>query len=252
MDTLKRVTEAFTARSREILGGRLVGVYLHGSAAMGCFNEQKSDIDLLTVVKDAIPEEVRLRYLEMAVALNALAPPKGIEFSMLRRAVCRPFVYPTPFEAHFSVLHLPRYRQDPRGYVSKMQGTDRDLAAHVMILNHRGICLWGEEIHDVFGEVDGQAYLDSIWRDVEHAGEDILESPMYTALNLCRVLAYKKERLIQSKREGGEWGLAHLPERYGGLIRRALDDYSSGREMKLDETEADEYARYMLRAIQAC
>ena len=76
MDTLKRVTEAFTARSREILGGRLVGVYLHGSAAMGCFNEQKSDIDLLTVVKDAVPEEVRLRYMEMVVELNALAPPK--------------------------------------------------------------------------------------------------------------------------------------------------------------------------------
>ena len=39
--------ERFTAMSRRIFGGNLLGVYLHGSLAMGCFNPKKSDLDLL-------------------------------------------------------------------------------------------------------------------------------------------------------------------------------------------------------------
>ncbi len=85
-----------------------------------------------------------------------------------------------------------------------MNGTDRDLAAHIMITFHRGQCLWGEAIQDVFEDVGEKAYLDSIWRDIEHADEDIVETPVYTALNLCRVLAYKREKLILSKQEGGQ------------------------------------------------
>ena len=210
-DPLKRITESFVRRSREILGENLVGIYLHGSAAMGCFNDKKSDIDLLVVVKGEVSDEDKLRYMDMVVELNALAPEKGIEFSMVRREVCRPFVYPTPFELHFSNAHLAWYERNPREYVLKMNGTDKDLAAHSMIVYHRGICLWGDEIRNVFEEVDEKAYMDSIWNDIEHAEEEILETPVSTTLNLCRVLAYKKEKLILSKQEGGEWGLRNVP-----------------------------------------
>lgn len=51
MDTplvLNRVVELF----KEELGGNLVGIYLHGSLAMGCFNPDTSDVDLLLVVRD--------------------------------------------------------------------------------------------------------------------------------------------------------------------------------------------------------
>ena len=38
-------------QNREIFRENLMGVYLHGSAAMGCFQAQKSDLDLLFLVK---------------------------------------------------------------------------------------------------------------------------------------------------------------------------------------------------------
>ena len=248
-DPLKRITESFVRRSREILGENLVGIYLHGSAAMGCFNDRKSDVDLLVVVKGEVSDEDKLRYMDMVVELNALAPEKGIEFSMVRREVCRPFVYPTPFELHFSNAHLAWYERNPREYVLKMNGTDKDLAAHSMIVYHRGICLWGDEIRNVFEEVDEKAYMDSIWNDIEHAEEEILETPVYTTLNLCRVLAYKKEKLILSKQEGGEWGLRNVPERFAKMIQTALEEYASVGKMELEEKEAGEYAGYMIKAI---
>ena len=42
MSILNDVTSAFVRESREILGENLVGVYLHGSAVMGCFKDRKS------------------------------------------------------------------------------------------------------------------------------------------------------------------------------------------------------------------
>ena len=43
------ITDRLTEESRKIFGENLTGVYLHGSLAMGCFNPDKSDIDLIIV-----------------------------------------------------------------------------------------------------------------------------------------------------------------------------------------------------------
>ena len=41
MDVLNDLLKSFVAQSQNILGDNLVGIYLHGSAVMGCFNEKK-------------------------------------------------------------------------------------------------------------------------------------------------------------------------------------------------------------------
>ncbi len=251
MDSLKMITEKFVKQSKNILRDNLVGLYLHGSAVMGCFNEKTSDIDLLVVIHHDMSEEEKRRYMNMVVELNTLAPTKGIELSIIKKSVCKPFVYPTPFELHFSIAHLEWYKHNPQDYVLKMNGTDKDLAAHITILYHRGLCLWGEEIHDVFEPVGEKAYFDSIWYDIECAEEDILENPVYVILNLCRVLAFKKENLILSKQEGGIWGLAHVPETYSKLIQQALDEYASISTIELDKKDAVDYAQYMIEQIKA-
>ena len=51
----REVLDAFTKRSVDILQENLVGIYLHGSAAMGCFNPRSSDIDLIIVVRKRFP-----------------------------------------------------------------------------------------------------------------------------------------------------------------------------------------------------
>ena len=63
--------------------------------------------------------------------------------SIVKRSVCRPFVYPTPFELHFSIMHLEWYRKDPHDYIENMKGTDKDLAAHMMVnLSQGPMSLW--------------------------------------------------------------------------------------------------------------
>lgn len=245
----EEIIDRFMQESARILGKNLTGVYLHGSAVMGCFQPKKSDLDFIIVVKEPMTDEVKRAFMGMVSALNAEGPAKGIEMSIVKREICDPFVYPTPFELHFSVGCLNWYLEDPEGFIQKMNGTDRDLAAHFTVIRARGKCLYGAPVEEVFGEVPRKDYVDSIWNDVESALEDITENTMYLTLNLARVLAYLKEEQVLSKQEGGEWGIKNLPGKYHGLLREALKEYQGG-EPAYDMELTKEYAQFMLPEIE--
>lgn len=247
----EKIVDELVRQSREILNDNLTGIYLHGSATMGCYNEKKSDIDVLVVVKDDVSKDEKRQYMDMVVDLNGKAPEKGIELSVLKESVCNPFVYPTPFELHFSKAHLDWYKTNPEEYVEKMHGVDKDLAAHVTITYHRGKTLFGREIKSVFGEVQSEDYMDSIWSDIENAEDEVLEDPVYVILNLCRVLAYKIGGLILSKQEGGRWAVDNIPTpTYRELIEAALQEYQTGEPMSFHRSVAQEFAEYMLKQIK--
>ena len=240
----------FVNRSKDILKENLVGIYLHGSSVMGCFNPEKSDIDLIIVVDDKMSDITKKAYMDMVVKLNSYAPAKGIEMSIVRKEVCDPFVYPTPFELHFSAMHLKWYKDNPEDYILKMNGTDKDLAAHFTIIGKRGKCLFGLPIEDVFAVVPKADYMDSIWNDIVEAPEEITENTMYLTLNLVRVLAFAKDGLVLSKKEGGDWGLKNVPEEYHSLIEDALSEYGSSVVPQYDMELAVEYAEYMIQSIK--
>ena len=220
--------------SKQIFGEELTGIYLHGSLAMGCFHPDKSDIDLILVIKDSVSDGQKRRLMDIMVTEEA----------------CRSREYPTPFELHFSPTHLAWYRSDPEDYIKKMKGTDPDLSAHFMIIRHYGIVLYGRPVEEVFDEVPREFYLKSICSDIESSGEEILENPLYVILNLCRVLGYAEEGLILSKKTGGEWGLANVPAAFAPLLREALECYASDREMKPDAEEAESFNKYMRQRIK--
>ena len=244
------VLQEFVNQSKRILQDNLVGIYLHGSAVMGCFQPEKSDLDLIVVADRPLSDAVKRTYMETITACNASGPAKGIEMSVVLRAVCKPFVYPTPYELHFSAGHLKWYRDDPDDYIRRMNGTDKDLAAHFTIINKRGKCLYGAPIEDVFGEVPSSDYFDSIWFDVEGDAEEITEYPMYLTLNLSRVLAYKEDGLVLSKKGGGEWAIEHLPPEYHPLIKDAMREYCENAQPIYDAALAKRFAVYMTERIR--
>ena len=249
-DTKDEIIEKYVNRSAGILKDKLAGIYLHGSAAMGCYQPKKIDLDFMVVVREALTDDEKRAYMDMVLELDAEGPAKGIEMSIVTKDVCNPFVYPTPYLLHYSRMHTAWYRRDPEDYIRKMNGTDRDLAAHFTVIRSRGRCLYGLPVREVFGEVPETDYLDSIWDDVAGAEEEITDNPMYMILNLTRVLAYVKEKKVLSKQEGGEWGLGSLPEEYHPLICSALREYREGTDGQYDPETAKRYAAYMLEEIR--
>lgn len=221
---LQRVCSA----CRTILGDRLTGFYVHGSVAFGCFTWETGDIDFLCVVDTPLTQAEKEALIRVLLDLSPDAPPKGFEMSVIRRTHCMPFQHPTPFELHFSNAHKARAEADLSAYCRDMHGTDPDLAAHITVLHHVGLALYGPPIAEVFGAVPRASYLDSILGDVSGAEADIRQNPVYVALNLCRVLAFLADGAVLSKLQGGLWGLARLPEAYQPLLQAALASYKTG------------------------
>ena len=247
---IKNLLKDFVEHSKKILKDNLVGVYLHGSLVMECFNPEKSDIDLIVVINQPLLNSVKREYMDMVVKCNDLAPAKGIEMSIVLRGVCNPFAYPTPFELHFSSMHLKWYKDNPEEYIRKMNGEDIDLAAHFTILNKRGICLYGAPIKSVFAEVPNSNYMDSICNDISDAKENIEKDTMYLVLNLARVLAYKEDGLILSKKECVKWAIKNVPKEYHKLIEDAMREYTENIKIMYDIVLAKRYVKYAIMRIQ--
>ncbi len=239
----------FVDRMKEILNGNLTGIYLHGSLAMGCFNPRKSDLDLIVITEDLVLDLQKMQIMQYIVRLNEDAPPKGLEISFVLRKYCKPFVYPTPFELHFSPTHLKSFLDAPADYIEKMKGVDIDLAAHFSIINRFGVVLYGEKIDQIFAEVPEEYYCQSIYADIENAVNDIIENPIYITLNLCRVLAFMKNGLYLSKEQGGKWGIESLPE-YRSIISEALNCYTTDRNMTANAEDLRGFAKETLHLIR--
>ncbi len=233
----------------DVLGEKLVGLYLHGSLAFGCFEWSRSDIDFIAVVREELSPEEKHAIIAGLLELDERCPPKGLEMSVVLRNVCDPFLYPTPYELHFSNAHKAQYQADLAGYCEKMQGVDKDLAAHFTVIHTVGKVLCGLPIEDVFGSVPKVYYLDSILCDAADADEGMAENPVYYALNLCRVLAYLEEGKVLSKKGGGEWGLERLPSEHIPVLQKALADYAGGEPFQTDPNALSAYKTYMTKRI---
>ena len=240
---LQKLLDKITEGYRDIQKDNLAGIYVHGSVAFGCFNPKKSDIDYIAVVYDALSREKKRELMDFTVGLNKQAPPKGLEMSVVLKKHCREFCYPTRFELHFSPAHENWYAADPEDYCERMNGEDKDLAAHFMVIKHTGITLFGEPVSEVFGDVPARCYLESISDDIKNAKADIKQNPVYIILNLCRVAAYKRDGLILSKKQGAQWAKEHLPlsKELKIIITRALRCYQTDETMKIEDKEADDF-----------
>ncbi len=256
-DWMQDFLNDFTQFFRDAFAANLVGVYLHGSLAMGSFNPISSDVDLLVVVRDRLSRAEKNAVGQRLLALAEQAPPHGLEMSIVTRASLTDFQYPTPYELHFSKGNQAAFAEGTVEFADDL--TDPDLAAHFVITQARGLCLYGEPIETLFPDVPAACYLDSLAQDAEWSCQNILRSadsgtcavPVYAVLNFCRVLAFIDQGLITSKREGGQWALHALPSDYQPLIREALREYAiSGTARPVDCQRLKAFAAYANALIQ--
>lgn len=212
---------------QELLADELVGIYLHGSLAMGCFNPAGSDIDLLVVTRHGMSLTTKRSMAELFLRISAA--PHPIEISFLAQAQLHPWRYPTPFDFHYSedwrAAMVEQLADGAWRSWNDAERRDPDLAAHVTITRARGVCLQGAAIADVFLEVPPQHYRTSIVEDLLWAQARTDENATYAVLNACRVLWYLRERRISSKQEAGCWAVEALPTEQRAVVEQALAAY---------------------------
>ncbi len=241
----KLLLEEIASAYASICGDNLVGVYVHGSLAFGCFHWGSSDLDFLVVTQEEPRLQEKTAMIQKLLEQEKQAPPKGFEMSVVLRRYCDPFCYPTPFVLHYSQRHQAECQSDPVAYSGRMHGEDWDLAAHFTVVHTVGMTLWGEKKETVFGAVPPKQYLDSIRRDITAAQQEVEQNPVYVLLNLCRVLAYQQTGAVLSKKAGAVWALRQIPQHYRPVVQHALQCYESGAVCRIEKRALRGTAAYL-------
>lgn len=219
--------EGTVAVTHRALGADLVGIYLHGSLAMGCYYRPKSDLDLLVVTAALDPG--RRRALAQAIACHAQTRPTtgNLELSAITAPVAAQVPVPVPLEVHYSSQwHEHILAGDVDWSATRW---DPDLPAHLLSVRQRGAVLHGPPIADVVGQVPWSAFRAAVLDDFAWIvdGDNVLTTPFYGVLNICRYwhLLTTDEQVVLSKEEGAMWALEHLPAEHHRVVFDALEAY---------------------------
>lgn len=177
---------------RDHLGPELIGVYLHGSLAMGAFTPGRSDVDALAVCAARLSTE---RSTELGEALAAIPTPGSggdLEFTLIAQGAVRtPSAAPT-FEVHVST------HEEPFVIDGHDRPGDEDLVIHFAMARARGRSLYGPEPAEMFPEPERASLMQALRGDLEWArstgaagwqGHDLPESASnaYQVLNGARI-----------------------------------------------------------------
>lgn len=127
---------------QSILGDNLIGIYVHDSIAFNCFHWDISNIDFLLVSKEAASLLEKEELIKVLLQKDSIAPPKGIDMSLVLKKHCKNFIYSAPFELHFSNTHKEKCQMNLEEYCKYMNGVDKDLTVHFTVVHKAGIRFW--------------------------------------------------------------------------------------------------------------
>lgn len=245
-----------TAIWEKHLGDALVGVYIHGSMALGRFREGVSDLDALIVSARRIPKPQRLAITRDILCLDCRPCP--LELSAIRTDDLKPWHHPTRCQYHYSDYHRENYERLLSGELSEYPLVDQDfedpdIACHVRLTRQRGIRVCGKPIDEVFPEVPEADFVDSLCRDVESYDFHAYQ-PRYFASNILglgRILSYLKERRILSKYDAGIWAAGYVPEACRPIVESALRAWYADEPMpETDPARLEQLRLFLIEEIR--
>ena len=96
---------------QRLLGKNLLGIYLHGSLALGGFQPGRSDIDVIVVTAQRVDLETKRRCIEPLLRISKKMPsPLDIRFLVQQDQL--PFQQPLPCDLYYSEIWRENYHQD--------------------------------------------------------------------------------------------------------------------------------------------
>lgn len=215
--SIQKLLKQYGEMLRDTLGDKVHGVYIYGSLATGAFDENKSDIDFMTILKTDVTQETveqlqsihkRLKLLHpMAVRLEGEYVPLA-DVITSKPSKTYPYFAFGKFQGYVGIKSMAWYQ-----------------------IVTMGIPVCGEKLDTVVKTVD--------WKIVEEELRDRLENywpgkagkfalglldGWFTLiiLNICRIYYALDNRTFTTKTGGGEYVLTKIPQEWHPLIREAL------------------------------
>lgn len=205
-----------------VLGDSLIGVYAHGSLAIGDFNPHTSDVDLLAATRDELPAAMLPELAAMHAQLASRFKWAGhMEVSYIPLAGLRHYD-----PAH---CHHPALRVDGS---FDIDGHGSDWIIQRWVIREKGIALAGPPPATLIDPVQpddlrraAMGILREWWAPMLDDTQRLRDSEYqaYAILTMCRSLYTLEHGQVVSKPTAARWAQATLGEPDAALIERALN-----------------------------
>lgn len=218
---VNQVLTRLLSGAQTALGEQFVGMYLHGSLALGDFDPETSDIDFVVVTASELTEEAvsALKTVHKEVAAAHPRWAMALEGSYIPRLDLRRY---DPLRA----CHLHVFE----GNVGMEQhGAHWVIERHV--LREHGVVLAGPDPRTLIDPVSRAQLRAAVVDLVASWWAPMIENPVrlydpnyqrYTVVTMCRVLYTLRHGSVVSKPGALAWARAHLDERWTALINSSF------------------------------
>lgn len=220
---VNEILREFSARLFAILGNKVVGIYLHGSLAIGDFDETDSDVDFIVVIDDELTAAQVDEVKQMHAGILALPShfSKRLEGSYFPKA----FLNKTETVGVNTLWFLNG------GTRTVSQAIHDNSWVVLWELHNHGIVVVGPDPKSLFAPVPAATLRSAVLSEMKAWRNTLVLNPgsinciwnqSFVVLTYCRMLKTLESGAIHSKLASVRWGETALPERWHPLIRRAL------------------------------
>ena len=225
IDRYKEVNDLIHSLLKEVkcvLGEQFIGMYIHGSLAVGDFNPKNSDVDFLVVTKEMVTEDIfcSLKKIHEKIVAEGNKFAKKLEGSYVSK--------------EFLISKEPP--KEPRPYVNEGEFSLENYGYEWILEKYTnreyGIVIEGPNPKDIISPISAAELkkaslilLNSWWAPI------VIEPSLlrdchyqaYAVLTMCRILYMFDCGAIVSKKVSAKWALSTLGEDWKILIEKALE-----------------------------
>jgi predicted nucleotidyltransferase len=237
---VNQLLDDLLSHMQQVLGSKLVGLYLFGSLVAGDFDEDISDIDLLAATADDINES----------EFDAL-------HRMHRQIISRYPQWRDRLEIAYLSLHgLSTFKtQTSRlGIISPGEPfhiieAGKDWLINWHVVREQGLTLYGPPPRTIIAPTSDEEFVQSVkgylglWYE-RMEGEHTRPSQAYAILTMCRALYTVTHGKQISKIQAAAWAMRELPE-WASLIQNALVWRQAWRDKNIDHATMPETRRFV-------
>ena len=225
---------------RGALGKDLSAAYLHGSAVLGGFRWDRSDLDVLALSRGSLLDK-QIRGL-----VNALAPltypARGLEFTLMTAQESAAPQAPAPrYQLHVTT---PGSGELSRVVDGRTAPGDSDLVLHLAVTRERGVTLFGPPPALTIAAIPPETLLTAMRTEIGWAR--VNASLEYLVLTCARAWMFAQTRRIASKVEAGEWAAQTYSD--AALIGAALARHR-GAEAVISRDAAERLVTHVDRLV---
>ncbi|MFB7191065.1 aminoglycoside adenylyltransferase family protein [Streptomyces sp. NPDC056230] len=206
---------------RDVMGPKLLGTYLHGSAVLGGL-APASDLDILAITRRSLDEAERRALVEGLLEISGLTPTvRPVELTVVVQSEVRPWRFPPTGD----FLYGEWLREELQAGGLPRPGPMPDLALVVTVVLVGDHPLTGPPPAELLNPVP---HTDLVRASVEGIPEllaDLDDDTRNVLLTLARVWTTPSTGEIKTKDAAADWAMAHLPPEHRPVLEHARNLY---------------------------